>query len=184
MICLYSLKWSVFSAWCSIRGTDLISCKISLKLSFLQELLDKRRSPSTIKVYAAAIAASHTPILGQSVGRKQLSCSFSERIKRLNPIRPFTIPTWDLHTILRALKGPPFEPLQSVDLRSLSLKTALLLVLASVKRMCDLQALSVSPTCLQRLQGHPEAKLWFCTKGDHDSIQSTGNFALCASSLR
>ncbi len=46
-------------------------------------------------------------------------------------------------------EGPPFEPLQSTNLRSLSLKTALLLALASVKRVGDLQALSVSPACLE-----------------------------------
>ncbi len=42
-----------------------------------------------------------------------------------------------------------FEPLQSTDLRSLSLKTALLLALASFKRVGDLQALSTSPACLE-----------------------------------
>ncbi len=40
--------------------------------------------------------------------------------------------------VLRALKGSPFEPLQSADLKSLSLKTALLLALASVKRVGEL----------------------------------------------
>ncbi len=51
--------------------------------------------------------------------------------------------------MLRALKSPPFELLQSVDLRPLTLKSALLLALASVKCMGDLQALSVSPSCLE-----------------------------------
>ncbi len=51
--------------------------------------------------------------------------------------------------MLRALNGPPFEPLQSTDLLSLLLKTALLLALASVKRVGDLQALSTSPGCLE-----------------------------------
>ncbi len=41
-------------------------------LSYLQELFDKGRSPSTLKVYVAAIAASHAPIAGQSVGRNNL----------------------------------------------------------------------------------------------------------------
>ncbi len=67
----------------------------------------------------------------------------------MNPPRPRTVPPWDLPTILRALKGPPFEPLQSTSLRSLSFKTALLLALASVKRVGDLQALSVNPACLE-----------------------------------
>ncbi len=118
-------------------------------LSFLQELLDKGRSQSTLRVFVAAIAAFHAPIAGQSVSRDNSVVRFLKGAKRLNPPRPPTVPTWDLPTVLRALKGPPFEPLQSTNLRSLSLKTALLLPLASVKRVGDLQALSISPACLE-----------------------------------
>ncbi len=67
----------------------------------------------------------------------------------MNPPHPRTVPPWDLPTVLRALKGPPFEPLQSTSLRSLSFRTALLLALASVKQVGDLQALSVNPACLE-----------------------------------
>ncbi len=66
----------------------------------------------------------------------------------MNPPRPHTVPPWDLPTVLRALEGPPFEPLQSSSLRVLMLKTALLSALASVKRVGDLQALSVNHVCL------------------------------------
>ncbi len=45
--------------------------------------------------------------------------------------------------VLRALKSPPCEPLQSTDHRPLMLKNALLLALTSVKHMGVLQALSV-----------------------------------------
>ncbi len=51
--------------------------------------------------------------------------------------------------ILKALKGPPFKPLQSTSLRALSLKTALLLALVSVNWVGDLQALSINPACLE-----------------------------------
>jgi hypothetical protein len=146
---LYALKWSVFSAWCAAHGEEPTTCDISVILSFLQELLDKGRSPSTLKVYVAAIAASHTPIAGQSVGRNNLVVRFLKGSRRLHPPRPFTVPTWDLPTVLRALKGAPFEPLHSASFKILSLKTALLLALASVKRVGDLQALSVSPACLE-----------------------------------
>ncbi len=67
----------------------------------------------------------------------------------MNPPHPRTFPPWDLPTVLRALKGPPFEPLQSSSLRVLLLKTALLLALVSVQRVGDLQALSVNPACLE-----------------------------------
>ncbi len=146
---LYTLKWSVFSSWCLNRGENPSTSELAVVLSFLQELLDKGRSHSTLKVFVAAIAAFHAPIVGQSVGRDNSVVRFLKGAMRLNPPRPLTVPTWDLPTVLRALKGPPFEPLQSTNLRSLSLKTALLLALASVKRVGDLQALSISPACLE-----------------------------------
>ncbi len=129
---LYALKWSVFSTWCLNRGENPSTSELAVVLSFLQKLLDKGRSHSTLKVFVAAIAAFHAPIAGQSVGRDNSVVRFLKGARRLNPPRPLTVPTWDLPTVLRALKGPPFEPLKSTNLRSLSLKTALLLALASV----------------------------------------------------
>ncbi len=51
--------------------------------------------------------------------------------------------------VLRALSQPPFEPLASVDLKELSIKTALLLALASAKRIGDLNAFSVDSDCIR-----------------------------------
>ncbi len=82
-------------------------------------------------------------------GKNNLAISFLKGSRRLNPLRPVTVPTWDLPTVLRALKSPSFEPLQSVDLHPLTLKTALLLALVLVKHMGDLQVPSVSPSCLE-----------------------------------
>ncbi len=65
---LYALKWSVFSTWCQDRNLDPVTSDVSVVLSFLQEMLDKQRSSSTIKVYVAAIAPI-APIAGRSVGR-------------------------------------------------------------------------------------------------------------------
>ncbi len=60
---LYALKWSIFSAWCQDSDLDLVTSDVSIVLSFLQRMLDKQRSSSTIKVYAAAIVAFHAPLL-------------------------------------------------------------------------------------------------------------------------
>ncbi len=100
---LYGLKWSGFSAWCTTRSADPVVCDISFKLSFLQELLEKGHSPSTLKFYVAAIAAAHAPINGQSVGRNNLVIHFLKGSGRLNPSRPVTVPTWNLPTVSRAL---------------------------------------------------------------------------------
>ncbi|KAI2654623.1 Transposon Ty3-G Gag-Pol polyprotein [Labeo rohita] len=142
--CVVRFFHLVFHPW-----KNPVSCDISVILSFLQELLDKGRSPSTLKVYVAAIAASHAPIAGQSIGRNNLVVRFLKGSRRMNPSRPHTIPTWDLSTVLRVLKSSPFEPLSDADLKTLTLKSALLLALVSVKRIGDLQALSISPSCLE-----------------------------------
>ena len=146
---LYLSKWSVFSSWCLARDLDPYTCEVPRVLSFLQEMLDAGRSPSTLKVYVAAIAAFHVLEAGASLGKSDLIVRFLRGARRLNPPRPPSVPAWDLSLVLRALKGPPFEPLQSADPKSLSLKTALLLALASVKRIGDLQALSTSASCLE-----------------------------------
>ncbi len=146
---LYALKWSIFSTWCQDLNLDPVTSDVSVVLSFLQEMLDKQRSSSTIKVYVAAIVAFHAPTAGRLVSRDSAVVQFLQGTRRTNPPRPHTVPPWDLPTILRALKGPPFEPLKSMSLRALSLKTTLLLVLVSVKQLGDLQALSINPACLE-----------------------------------
>ncbi len=115
--CLYALKWSIFSAWCQDRDVEPVTSDVSVVLSFLQEMLDKQCSSFTIKV---SIAAFHAPIAGHSVGRDSVVIKSLRGARRMNPPRPHTIPPWDLTTVLRALKVPPFEPLQSSSLRVLS----------------------------------------------------------------
>ncbi|XDV40814.1 hypothetical protein PO909_009815 [Leuciscus waleckii] len=124
-------------------------CGVTEILSFLQELLEEGKSPSTLKVYVSAIAAFRKTMHGQSLGRNDLIIRFLRGARRLNPPRPPLVPVWDLSTVLEAMKGDPFEPLHSVDLRYLSLKTVFLTALASVKRVVDLHALFVStmPIC-------------------------------------
>ncbi len=72
----YELKWSLFSNWCSSRREDPRRCTIGVVLSFLQERLERRLSPSTLKVYVAAIAAHHDAVDGRSLGKHDLIVSF------------------------------------------------------------------------------------------------------------
>ncbi len=144
----YALKWSLFATWCSSRREDPRRCTIGVVLSFLQERLERRLSPSTLKVYVAAIAAHHDAVDGRSLGKHDLIMRFLKGARRMNPSRPPLVPSWDLSIVLSGLQRGPFEPLDSVELKFLSLKTALLTALTSIKRVGDLQAFSVSEECL------------------------------------
>ncbi len=145
----YALKWNLFVEWCSSHTEDPRRCPIRVVLSFLQQGLERRLSPSILKVYVAAIAANHDPVEGKSVGKHDWVVRFLRGARRLNPPRPPSIPSWDMSLVLRALQQGPFEPLQTVEPKFLSMKTLLLLALASIKRVGDLHAFSVDDSCLQ-----------------------------------
>ncbi len=83
------------------------------------------------------------------MGKQNLVVGFLGGARRLNPPRPPSLPSWDLALVLRALLTAPFEPLQSVELKFLSMETLLLTELASIKRVGDLQAFSVDDSCLE-----------------------------------
>ncbi len=107
----YALKWNLFVEWCSSHREDPRRCPIRVVLSFLQQGLERRLSPSTLKVYVAAIAANHDPVEGKSVGKHDWVVRFLRGARRLNPPRPPSIPSWDLSLVLRALQQGPFDPL-------------------------------------------------------------------------
>ena len=139
---------------------DPVSCSVSTVLDFLQHLFDRGRSPSTIKVYVAAISCYHARIDGCSVGCHNLVSLFLRGVRRLRPPSVPRAPVWDLPLVLEALCCPPFEPLVQADLKWLSYKTAFLLAIVSAKRVGELHALSVSPSCLR---WHPDGSgvtLW------------------------
>ena len=101
----------------------------------------------------SAIAAFSTLPAGQSLGRHPLVTRFLRGTRRLRPgMRP-RVPVWDLAVVLAALSEPPFEPLTEVALRFLSIKTTFLLAISSLKRIGELQALSVAPSRLEFAPG-------------------------------
>ncbi len=95
----YRLKWNLFVDWCSPRREDPRRCPIAVVLSFLQDGLERRLSPSTLKVYVAAIAAHHDAVDGKSLGKHDLVLRGA---RRLNPPRPHLVPSWDLPSVLWA----------------------------------------------------------------------------------
>ena len=58
----YEGKWRAFEDWCAKAGEIAFQSPVPVILTFLQDLLDKGRAFSTVKVYLAAISACH--ILG------------------------------------------------------------------------------------------------------------------------
>ncbi len=128
-------------------------CSVAVVLSFLQDLIDQGKAFSTIKVFLAAISACHIGFDNKTVGQHPLVCRFMKGARCALPVSKPISPSWDLGLVLDALSMSPFEPLDKVDLKILSFKTALLLALASAKRVSDIHAFSVHSACLQFMSG-------------------------------
>ncbi len=101
-------------------------------------------SPSTLKVYVAAIAAYHALQGGQSMGRHTFVRRFLRGTRRLRTVQRTKVPSWDLAVVLEALCKAPFETIEDTSDKLLTLKTIFLLAISSLKRIGDLQALAVS----------------------------------------
>ncbi|KAI2647309.1 Transposon Ty3-G Gag-Pol polyprotein [Labeo rohita] len=157
---LYALKWKLFTSWCGERQQDPANCPVGTVLEFLQARFSTGLAHSTLKVYVAAISAYHAPLDGISVGKNPLVIRFLRGVLRLRPPTRPRVPTWDLAVVLEALCKPPFEPLEEIPVRFLTIKTVLLLALTSLKRVGDLQALSVAPSHLEFSPGNIKAFLY------------------------
>ncbi|KAJ8368701.1 hypothetical protein SKAU_G00087290 [Synaphobranchus kaupii] len=151
---LYDPKWRVFEKWCEEKHVVSFQCSVAEVLCFLQEMLDKGRAFSTFKVYLAAISACHVGRGDGPIGRYPLLKHFMRGAHRLLPVSKPLAPSRDLNVILEALSSAPFERVESVELKLLFLKIVLLLALTTGKRVSELQALSIHPSCLRFAQDY------------------------------
>ncbi len=105
----YALKLNLFVEWCSSHREDPGKCPIRVVLSFLQQRLERRLSPSILNAYVATIAANHDPVDGKLAGKHDWVIRFLRGARRLNPPRSPSILSWDLSLVLRALQHGQFE---------------------------------------------------------------------------
>ena len=150
---VYDGKWNAFLDWCEVQDPPVVAHLASAQkvLDFLQDRLDLGLAFSTLRGYLAAIDACHLGVEGKRLSKFPEVVQFMHGVDHLRPVTRSLFPSWDLQVVLEGLCKAPFEPLERSSLKHLSFKTALLLALATAKRVSDLHALSVSPDCLSFL---------------------------------
>ncbi len=80
------------------------------------------------------------------------SPAISALIKGMFTVRPPSrelVPEWDLPLVLQYLASEEYEPLQTLSLLKLSMKTAFLVAVACGRRCSEIQALAIDETHLQ-----------------------------------
>ena len=113
--------------------------KIADFLLYLHE--SRNLAPISIKGYRSMLSLvfrSKLPEISSSLVLKDLLRSFEVQ----RPPHVVRAPSWDLNKVLKSLRVKPFEPLGSVDLKTLTKKVLFLVALATAKRVGELQAIS------------------------------------------
>ena len=106
---------------------------------FMYLYQDLNRRPSNIDGYRTAIVYTLGPTahhIAHNVDLHRLLSSFH----RDRPKSSRNLPKWNLSVVLNELTKAPFEPMKDTDLKHLTLKTAILLALASGKRRSKIHA--------------------------------------------
>lgn len=84
-IASYKVEWLGYQRWCEERRLDPLTCAVGEILSFLQHLVEKGLSHSTVKVYAAAVSSCHEGFGDRPVFPHPLVKRFLQGIRRQWP---------------------------------------------------------------------------------------------------
>ncbi|XP_066448359.1 uncharacterized protein [Eleutherodactylus coqui] len=136
---IYQKVWRKFSSWRQGRDRGDSIPDTPLILEFLQEGLEMGLSPSTLKVQVSALSA----ICDTKFADDRWVHRFLTAAARLRP-RPINrFPDWNLNWVLGAMTAVPFEPIEALPIRMLTIKTIFLVAITSARRVSELQALSI-----------------------------------------
>lgn len=114
-------------------------------LEFLQEGLEKKLKPATLRRQIAALDLVLSARSQSNLARHPLIGKFLKGATTRCPPQSHRFPTWNLPSVLRALTKPPFEPIREVDLTWVQLKSIFLVAITSVRRISELGELSCLP---------------------------------------
>ena len=96
----------------------------------------------TINKYRSALSSTLLPIEGVKVGDRPLICWLLKGVFNQRPLITKLVPSWSVKNILEVLQD--WSPLRSLDLKTLTLKIAMLLELVTSKRCSSLVLLSLT----------------------------------------
>ncbi len=122
----YNYKIERFRAWCTERVIDPFQATVPNIADFLCMLYHSDLAVSTIATYKSALT-SILPWVSQGDKLDRLIRGMGN----LRPRQQQPIPVWSLQLVLYVLAEPPFEPIESIDIKLLTFKAVFLTAAAS-----------------------------------------------------
>lgn len=139
----YVAKFEKYNSWCNTKQIDPYSATLNQVADFLSYLFDQGLQYRTIAGYRSMLSAILPPVHNISVGQHPHIVRLIKGVFNSRPPKRKLLPEWDLEIVLQALEQKPFEPLDQVDIKFLTYKTAFLLAITTFKRCSDLQSLRI-----------------------------------------
>ena len=139
----YRQQWKHWLEWSGRNSVSTTSPSINQVLDFLGYLFDSGLAYRTINVARSAISVTLQPMNGYNVGEHPLVCRLMKGIFNERPPQTSLVPNWSVSKVLGTLRE--WSPAHSLDLRCLTMKTCMLVALASGKRCSSLSLLSLEP---------------------------------------
>ena len=138
----YLNKWLVY---CDKVQCDPIYATVKTVLDFLQELFNEGcRGSSAMGTARSAISSVVILADGSTVGQNRYVSQFMKGVSAIKPAQPRYLETWDPDVLIEMFKSDKWNPCGDLDLMSLTVKLAVLILLATYNRGQLILALKIS----------------------------------------
>ena len=139
----YECKFDRFSCWCGQRQISADHATLKDGLDFLSWLYHEGKMYRTIAGYRSMLSAIMKPVEGMPFGKHPTVVRLMKGVFNSRPPVRTLVPEWDLKKVLDMLSAEPFEPIDTISLENLTLKSVFLVAVSTFKRCSDLEALRV-----------------------------------------
>ncbi|CAC5397867.1 unnamed protein product [Mytilus coruscus] len=139
----FSSKFEKFNSWCGERQIDPYSANFNQVADFLAYLFLSGLQYRTIAGYRSMLSAVLPPVQNFPVAKQPYIVRIIKGVFNSRPPKVKILPEWNLELLLQALEKKPFEPMQEVDLKHVTLKTVFLVAITTFSRCSDLQSLGI-----------------------------------------
>lgn len=142
----YQSAWRSWHRWCGERQINSLSPDLKDVLAYLTGH-ERGLSYRSINLHRSMLSSTLPKIEGSDLGKHELVCKLLKAIFNRNPPKAKYDCFWDVASTLELLKE--WGPNEELNLKQLTLKTCLLLALASFCRVSELAAMSRSDITLE-----------------------------------
>ena len=151
---VYDAKWTVFTNKCRQRKINPVLASPRIIADFLLHMFkEKKCQVSTIKGYRSMISNTLKFKSGTNIGSDPIISELIKVFEIQRPIQRSLAPKWDLACVLSSLCKDTHEPLHKASLLHLTMKTAILLMMATAKRVSEIHALAMDTEHLDKTDG-------------------------------